>query len=251
MEKIKQIFIVPGKFFDVNPEEEDVGFVIPMLVQIVVAMLVFVLFAVLMDPDQIRQEAIAEFDAALEMQAEMMRSQGLSDNVIDENLETSRRVGLPMVEQGASPMMTIVYGVLSVVIGYWLVVLLYATYLKLSAVGRVAFPDLLALIWWARMPLIVGSLVTMFGMLIIGVDTQDVTNYSILSPALWFGVEASSNPILGQMIDSIRFSLDLPLIWALVIMTIGYSKWTDRDIPVSAVIVFAPYVVIYGLAYFL
>jgi len=62
---------------------------------------------------------------------------------------------------------------------------------------------------------------------------------------LFFGL----NPIKGA--GSILASTDISIFWILALMTIGYSRWTDKTLAKSFFIVSLPFVFYYGIRFLL
>lgn len=121
------------------------------------------------------------------------------------------------------------------------VLLLLASYL--SFVGKVintthGFKLWLSMVSWAYLPTLLSSLAIAVS---IFLSTDGQLSIETLDPlslnSLWLNWNSMHDWFAVASI------LTIPQIWVWVIMTIGFSHWTKKSIPVSAVIVLAPFVV--------
>lgn len=136
--------------------------------------------------------------------------------------------------------------VLAACIGYVIILLIHALYLKVvSSIAKdaISFADWMSFVSWGRIPYVIGFIVTIVAVLVAGEATEStqnllsVSNYVPSPSSMWGGPMASS--------------LDLPLIWALAVMTVGYRVWTEKSMVASASIVCGPFVVFYVLVWLL
>lgn len=126
---------------------------------------------------------------------------------------------------------------------YLIILLIHAWYLK--AVSRISkdgisFADWMSFVSWGRVPYVIGFIVTIIAFLV-----GDETHGNWLSISYYVPPPSS---MWGSLLAS---SLDLPLIWALAVMTVGYRVWTEKSMVESASIVCGPFVVLYALVWLL
>lgn len=148
--------------------------------------------------------------------------------------------------QATGQMMGIGGVVLMACIWYVIILLIHALYLKvISSITKdgISFADWMSFVSWGRIPYVFGFIVTIIAVLVAGEATQSteyllsISNYVPSPSSMW------AEPLAG--------SLDLPLIWALAVMTVGYRVWTEKSMVASASIVCGPFVVFYVLVWLL
>ena len=215
----------------INPREaylslkEDCGMALP-----IIAVLVFVVISTIFVSSNM------DLEAMMQENREAMQASDMPD------------AQLAMHEEqliGVSPVVLIAGTVVSASLFYLLILLVHALYLKIvSSITKdgIEFSDWMGFVSWSRIPVIIGSVVIVVVTALSDNVTQESVSVLSLShywqtPNIWFGV--------------VLAFLDLPLLWSLIIMTIGYSAWTEKSIGTSIGIVFGPFIVILALAWIL
>lgn len=148
--------------------------------------------------------------------------------------------------QGMGQMIGVGTVVLMACIGYVLILLVHAVYFKvISSISKdgISFADWMSFVSWGRIPYVFGFIVTIIAVLVAGEATQSteyllsISNYVPSPSSMW------AEPLAG--------ALDLPLIWALAVMTVGYRVWTEKSMVTSASIVCGPFVIFYVFVWLL
>ena len=103
------------------------------------------------------------------------------------------------------------------------------------------FSDWFVLSAWGRMPWVIAAIVTTIAAFVVGAPF-DASEYNLLAFSTWMNLENEHHVfIISQPVKS----LDLMVIWSIVILTIGFNSWTDKSMGVSLAVVAVPYVIIY------
>ena len=136
------------------------------------------------------------------------------------------------------------FGAISAVIGLVIVSLLYALYFMLA--GKIAgvatsFKHGLSLTCWANMPVLLGTLVAIIGVLMMTPQT-----------ALESLMLANIDPLLVQLpIDNpwstLAKSFSLLNIWVWFLLALGWRTWTRSGWLQATIVAILPSVVIYGV----
>ena len=181
------------------------------------------------------QEAILEETIAATEQTS--RNLGASEEQIEQTVAQMRQTaaqGPGMVQYGGAligtPIMT------------FIMVLLWAVYFKVIAAAMKlggSFGDWHAFVWWTRVPLAVGAIITVIGTFLM--NPGSTAEAAFLSPLSWFGVAVS--PFMGALL----YTFDLISIWIIVVAGIGFSVWTEKSVGVSIIIAAIPAVVFFVL----
>ena len=215
----------------------------------------------------------ASLRAALDEAIETLESQGAPQSVIDSmrkefeahiraqsdgttrNLErqrtsqTTMHDALAASEQkiylGANPVIAVGITVLNAIVFFSVLALSHAFYFMI--VGRfmktnLSFSYWFALSVWGRMPWVIASIVTLVATLVMNPQI-DMSAYNLLALSAWMELPNESHIMLGSFVKT----LDLMVIWSIVILTIGFSSWTERSMSVSLAVVAVPYFVVYAL----
>ena len=232
MNTLIAIFTNPRAVFD--EQREDSKWLVPALVILAFTILSGVAATMNVDTEEMTR-------AQVEQTVEMLERQGTPQATIDQvRAATEQQVAMT-----ASPLMSIGSAVLGAVIVFFVLVLAHALYFMI--VGKVMntghdFSDWFAFSIWGRMPWVIAALVTIIAAFVMSPQT-DLSAYNLLAFSSWMDLPNENSMFLGQFVKS----LDLMVIWSIVIMTIGFDSWTERGIGVSAAVVAIPYVVIYAL----
>ena len=222
----------PKQLFENNKEDHE--FVLPMILILVVVGVCGALSLFAVDYVSMMEEGFAA-------QEELLRNLGQPEDQIAAAMETARQAA------AAGPGVLELSGAL---IGgpiiTFIMILLWAVYFKIVAsamnVGG-SFGDWHAFVWWTRVPMAVGAIVT----LIINFITTpgSTADMSVLSFAYWFGIEP--NMITSQFL----YAFDLISLWIIIVAGIGFSAWTDKPLGISILIAALPVVLLFVLTLFL
>lgn len=232
MKALIAIFTDPRAVFDEQSEESK--WLVPALVILAFSVISAVAVMMLVDVE-------AAGRAQVEQSIQALERQGTPQEVIDQVRAQSEQ----QLAVGANPVVAIGGAVLGAIIVFFVLAVVHALYFMI--VGKIMntghdFSDWFALAVWGRMPWVIVAIVTVVAALVMSEQT-DVTAYNLLAFSTWLELPNQNSVILGQFVRS----LDLMVIWSIVIMTIGFDNWTERGIGVSAAVVAIPYVVIYAL----
>ncbi len=106
------------------------------------------------------------------------------------------------------------------------------------------FKQWFSFISWCSLPSLMGALASL---VVIFTSSNGQFAPETLNPlslnALFFNLNAVKG--LGAVLASI----DLSVFWTMTLMTIGYSKWTNKSVPVSFFIILVPYILFYGIRF--
>ena len=232
MNALIAIFTNPRAVFD--EQREDPKWLVPGLVILAFTIISGVAVTMLVDIEEVSR-------AQLEQTIETLERQGTPQAAIDEIRAASEQqltiTGNPIVAMGSA--------VLGAVVIFFILALVHALYFMI--VGKIMntghdFSDWFALSVWGRMPWVIAAVVTVVAALVMSPQT-DLTAYNLLALSTWMNIPNESHMIFGQFVNS----LDLMVIWSIVIMTVGFDSWTEKGMGVSAAVVAVPYVVVYGV----
>ena len=131
------------------------------------------------------------------------------------------------------------------VLVFFVLALVQALYFMI--VGKVMktdldFSDWFALSVWGRMPWVIAAIVTTIAAFVMSAP-HDVSEYNVLALSTWMELPIERVEFFHVFVKS----LDLMVIWSIVILTIGFNSWTDKSLGVSLAVAAVPYVVFYGL----
>ena len=232
MNALIAIFTNPRAVFD--DQHEDPSWVAPALVILAFTVISAVAVTFLIDIEEVAR-------AQLEQSIEMMELQGTPQAEID-NMRAASEQSLPVF---GNPVVVAGIAVVSAVVGFFIVVLIHALYFMV--VGKVMktghdFSDWFALSVWGRMPLVIAAIVTTIAAFVMSAQA-DVAAYNLLAFSTWMDLPNENHMYFSDFVKS----LDLMVIWSIVILTIGFKSWTDKSMGVSLAVVAVPYVVIYAL----
>lgn len=232
MNALIAIFTNPRTVFD--EQREDPKWLVPGLVILAFTIISGVAVTMLVDVGEV---ARAQFEQTIET----MERQGTPQATIDQ-MRTSAEQQL---EIAGNPIVAMGSAVLGAVVVFFILSLVHALYFMI--VGKIMktgndFSDWFALSVWGRMPWIIAAVVTVVAALAMSPQT-DLAAYNVLSLSTWMNLPNENHMIFGQLVKT----LDLMVIWSIVIMTVGFDSWTEKGIGVSAAVVAVPYVVVYGV----
>ncbi|MCY3857542.1 MAG: YIP1 family protein [Gammaproteobacteria bacterium] len=232
MNSLIAIFTNPRAVFD--EQRDDPKWLLPGLVILAFTIIAGVAVTMLVDMEEVTR-------AQIEQTIETLERQGMPQAAIDEVRASSEQqvtiTGNPIVAIGSS--------ILGAVVIFFILSLVHALYFMI--VGKIMstghdFSDWFALSVWGRMPWIVAAIVTVVAALVMSPQT-DLSAYNLLALSSWMNMPNENHMIFGTLVKT----LDLMVIWSIVIMTIGFDSWTEKGIGVSLAVVAVPYVIVYGL----
>ena len=232
MNSLIAIFTDPRAVFD--EQREDPKWLVPGLVILAFTIISAVGVASLVDMGEVQR-------ANFEQTIETLERQGTPQATIDQ-----MRTGVEaQLEMTANPIFTMGGAVLGAVAIFFILSLVHALYFMI--VGKIMstghdFSDWFALSVWGRMPWVIAAIVTVIAAMVMSPQT-DLSAYNLLALSTWMNLPNETHMILGELVKT----LDLMVIWSIVIMTIGFDSWTEKGMGVSLAVVAVPYVVIYGL----
>ncbi|MCY4128918.1 MAG: YIP1 family protein [Gammaproteobacteria bacterium] len=232
MKALIAIFTDPRAVFEEQREEPK--WLAPALVILAFTIVSGVAVTMLVDV-----EAVARAD--LEQTIETFERQGMPQETIDEmRAATAQQLSL-----AANPIVAIGSAVLGAIVIFFVLALVHALYFMV--VGKIMktghdFSDWFALSVWGRMPWVIVAIVTVVAALVMSPQT-DLTAYNLLAFSTWMTLPNENHMIFGQAVKT----LDIVVIWSIVILTVGFDSWTERGMGVSLAVVAVPYVVVYGL----
>ena len=232
MKALIAIFTDPRAVFDEQSEESK--WLVPALVILAFTIISGVAVTLAVDLEEVARVQIEQTIATYEQQA-----------VPQAAIDATRASANEQMAMTTNPIVAIGTAVFSAVVALFLLALVHALYFMI--VGKVMntghdFSDWFALSVWGRMPWVIAAIVTIIAALVMGEQT-DLSAYELLAFSTWLDLPNENSMVLGQFVKS----LDLMVIWSIIIMTIGFDSWTERGIGVSAAVVAIPYVVIYAL----
>ncbi len=232
MNSLIAIFTNPRAVFD--EQREDPKWLVPGLVILAFTIISGVGVTMLVDVGEV---ARAQFEQTIET----LEQQGTPQATIDQmRAATEQQLAItsnPIVAMGSA--------VLGAVVIFFILALVHALYFMI--VGKIMstgldFSDCFALSVWGRMPWIIAAVVTLIAAIVMSPQT-DLSAYNLLALSTWMNLSNENHMIFGQLVKT----LDLMVIWSIVIMTVGFDSWTEKGIGVSAAVVAIPYVIVYGV----
>ena len=243
MNEFLDIFANPKSLF--SAQKDDSNWWKPALVAVLIAVL-----SGLIVTSQVDQAAIAQ--AAVDAQIQTMKDAGVPEESIaamEDAAEQSAQLvadANPLLLYGGEAAATVLaFLFLLVVLAfyYWIVG-------KIVGTEDIFFSDWLALVSWGKLPAtVVGGVVIAIVALLMSTNT-DPNAFNIFAIAAYIDLPGSvgnlANPI-SAITAGIVWSLDVLVIWSVVLMTIGFREFTGKSTGVSAAVVLGPYVVFYGL----
>lgn len=129
--------------------------------------------------------------------------------------------------------------VASYIISYILLLIVLTFYFRLTTLKK--YPELttkhwLALVSWARLPLILSIAIALYAEAIGENPTR-----------LWLSLTSWLPPdTISDHFAPLAQQMDVPMLWSIFLMVTGYRAYTDGSALKSAIIVLAPYVVFMG-----
>ena len=232
MNALIAIFTNPRAVFE--EQREDPKWLAPALVILAFTVISGVAVTMLIDVEEVAR-------AQLEQTIETMEQQGSPQEVIDQ-IRTATEQQLAI---STNPIVAMGGAVLGAIVIFFVLALVHALYFMV--VGKVMstghdFSDWFALAVWGRMPWVIAAIVTVIAALAMGAQT-DVSAYNLLAFSSWMNLPNENHMFFGQLVKT----LDLMVIWSIVIMTVGFNSWTEKSMGVSLAVVAVPYVVVYAL----
>ena len=232
MQNIILAIVNPRQLFENNREDHE--FVLPMVLILVIVGVCGALSLFAVNYEAIVEESIAA-------QEQMLRSLGSTDEQIATVVEQTRQ------QAGSGPSVTeIGAALIGGPIGIFIMVLLWAVYFKIVASAMSlggSFGDWHAFVWWTRVPVAVGAIVTLIGNFLMSPESTAAASF--LSFATWFGYQPT------MLSAYFLYSFDLISVWIIVVAGIGFSVWTDKPLGISILIAALPVVVLFALTLFL
>jgi hypothetical protein len=129
-----------------------------------------------------------------------------------------------------------------------LILLLMAAYLSVLSLmtnDGYKFKYWFSLVCWASFPIVLGTLASMVNLAVSDVTFLPAQQINPLSFSSLLGLDVTRTDFLSRVMQS----TDVTSLWALVLMTLGYSQWTGKSIGTAALIVTAPLLIILAIAF--
>ena len=222
----------PRQLFENNKEDHE--FVLPMILILVVVGVCGALSLFAVDYASMMEEGFAA-------QEQILRNLGQSEEQIAGAMELARQTSAT-----GPGVMELSGALIGAPIITFIMVLLWAIYFKIVASAMSlggSFGDWHAFVWWTRVPIAVGAIVT----LIINFLTNpgSTAEMSVLSFAYWFGIEPS------MWTSQFLYAFDVISLWIIIVAGIGFSAWTGKPLGISILIAALPVVLLFVLTLFL
>ena len=219
----------PRKFFESNKEEH--GYVLPMILILVIVGVCSALSLYALDFESMAELRIAEYEQEL-------LSMGQTQDEISAELEQVRQASASEPDG----MLLFVYLIFDPLLIYVLI-LLWTIYFKIVASvmnlgGR--FRDWYAFVWWTRVPIAIGAIVTLVGNFLL--NPSSLADLNILSFSNLLDLQPTVG--LGQLLST----FDLISVWIIIVAGIGFSAWTNKPLGSSILITALPVVLLFALA---
>jgi len=146
--------------------------------------------------------------------------------------------------EDTNPKRLAVQSVISVMIVVPLVMCIYAGYLSLISkftYDEIPYRQWLSLTVWSGIP---SLFIAIAGWVVLLTNDDGMIGIQDLNPltlnSLIFQTQGEFSGLLN--------AINLSQIWSVILMSIGYRKWTDKSSLKSAIIVLAPYLIILAIA---
>jgi hypothetical protein len=123
------------------------------------------------------------------------------------------------------------------------VVALYYFAVAYAAGGGVRYRQWFALVAWCGLPMVFGRLAALVH--VLSGDARFMRPEE-LSPFA-FGVLLGADPATMTRVQGFLLSLDVTVVWSLVLSILGYQSFTKRSLAWSAAVVLAPTVLVFGV----
>ena len=160
-------------------------------------------------------------------------------NVEDADLEAAR-AAMGSMTRG----MLFSIGATSTVLVSFLIALVQAMYLSLAAAimgSAYKFKHWMALASWTSLPYVVGALAMIVNVALH--PNGQLSSYDLDPTSL----AALGLTLEGTALESIARSVTLTMLWAVGLLTLGFAQWLKIGLGKSAVIITAPYLLIFGV----
>lgn len=218
----------PKKLFESNKEEHRC--VLPRTVILVMVGVCSALGLYALDFESMAELRIAEYE-------QEMRSMGHTQEEISAELE--------QVQQAAAAepdgMLLFVYLIFDPLLIY-ILVLAWTIYFKIVAsvmhLGG-SFGDWHAFVWWTRVPIAIGAIVTLIGNFLMNPSSLADLNFLSFSSLLDFRPSVWYRQFLS--------TFDLISVWIIIVAGVGFKAWTAKPLGLSIFITALPVVVLFAL----
>ncbi len=160
-------------------------------------------------------------------------------NVEDADLEAAR-AAMGSMTRG----MLFSIGATSTVLASFLIALVQAMYLSLAAAimgSAYKFKHWMALASWTSLPYVVGTLAMIVNVALH--PNGQLSSYDLDPTSL----AALGLTLEGTALESIARSVTLTMLWAVGLLTLGFAQWLKIGLGKSAVIITAPYLLVFGV----
>ncbi len=160
-------------------------------------------------------------------------------NVEDADLEAAR-AAMGSMTRG----MLFSIGATSTVLVSFLIALVQAMYLSLAAAimgSAYKFKHWMALASWTSLPYVVGALAMIVNVALH--PNGQLSSYDLDPTSL----AALGLTLEGTALESIARSVTLTMLWAVGLLTLGFAQWLKIGLGKSAVIITAPYLLVFGV----
>lgn len=229
MQNIILVITNPKQLFE--SIKEDHGFAVPKILILVSVGVCSALSLYALDFESMVELRIAEYEQEL-------RSMAQTQEEISAELEQVRQASASEPDG----MLLFVYLIFDPLLIYVLI-LLWTIYFKIVASvmnlgGR--FRDWHAFVWWTRVPVAIGAIVTLVGNFLLNPSSLADLNFLSFSNLL----DLQPMVGLGQLLST----FDLISVWIIIVAGIGFSTWTGKPLGISILISAMPVVVLFALA---
>jgi hypothetical protein len=113
----------------------------------------------------------------------------------------------------------------------------YLSFMSKFSFNQLGWRHWMSMVCWTSIPTVFVAIAAWASMLSIPNGQIGLTDINPLSLQALLQVESSS---------TLLQSLNIVQIWTLALLVMGYQNWTGKSMLASAMIVLAPYVLIYG-----
>jgi hypothetical protein len=152
--------------------------------------------------------------------------------------------------QAAANVSPMVYGAIGAVSSTLFVLLwfsvmaLYYTGVSFATNDGIKFKQWFSLLAWCALPVLLGLLASLVNLLVTDARFLPQESLNPLSFGSLFSIEAEGASILQR----VSLGLDVTTLWSLVLTVLGYQYWTKRSLPVAAVVVLGPLLLIVAIS---